>query len=632
MTVDGTTLHLLRPWCLLAMPLWWILCFYCYRRQASAQGWQRCCDPALLQYLLMDDKTQEHRPGWWWLLAIAGSLLLLALAGPAWQRLKQPVFQQQSAVVVMLDLSRSMDAQDLKPSRLARAKQKLRDVLRAHKEGQMALVVFAGDAHIVTPLTDDTATIEAQLQSLSTDIMPVQGNHPEQAIDKALALLRQAAVGHGELLLIGDDVSADAVHQAAIRVRQQGHALSLLAVGTPAGAPVPLPSGGFLHDRAGKIVVPKLDIKSFSAVAAAGGGLFRQLRLDDGDIQALQQQWQQHTTLDHHLKAQQRMHDQWREDGPWLILLLLPVVALAFRRGWLYGLWLLLATVQPPDAQAATWQDWFRNADQQGMQLMQQDRYAEAAARFKDREWKATAAYRAGHYAEAARLLQGIHTADAHYNRGNALARLGKIQAAIKAYDAALALNPHHEDARYNREQLMQRAEDGRQRTEGRERRTEGRGQKEGDGRQSAEGIGQKAEDGGQKTEDGKRGTGSTGGGRRGQEAEEMRAQARKDQQKQQMTEESGQEATDGKTKEGDKAALATARGKKAAPEQPLQGLPPVPGADAPPSKEALEAAQRYEQFIRRVPDDPGGLLRRKFLYQRQQAPQQPPADGAISW
>ena len=240
--------HWIRPEWLVAIPVVVVVAMLLAKRQLGTGHWRGVVDAALMPHVLSRTASSSGDRRWW-LFSIAGVVAAVALAGPAWQRIDQPVFREDQALVVALDLSRSMDAQDVEPSRLARARLKILSMLERRKSGQTALVVYTANAFTVTPLTDDTETIAALVNSLSTDIMPSRGSYPEVAIRKGQALLEQAEVGYGEVLLITDGGASPAAGKAARDLVDAGFALSVLGVGTREGAPVPRLSGGFVTDN-----------------------------------------------------------------------------------------------------------------------------------------------------------------------------------------------------------------------------------------------------------------------------------------------------------------------------------------------------------------------------------------------
>ncbi|MFT5657895.1 MAG: Ca-activated chloride channel family protein, partial [Gammaproteobacteria bacterium] len=198
--------HFLRPaWLLTLLPLAFVI-WQMLKTQRSSRSWQAVVDPALLPYLLTGEKSVRSRSPMI-LVGTVAALLVISLAGPVWDKLAQPVFKQQSALVIALDLSRSMDANDIKPSRLTRARHKIADILTKLKEGQTALVVYAADAFSVVPLTDDGATINALLPGLTTDMMPVQGSRADQALIQAYALFENTGLVRGDMLLVSDGLN-----------------------------------------------------------------------------------------------------------------------------------------------------------------------------------------------------------------------------------------------------------------------------------------------------------------------------------------------------------------------------------------------------------------------------------------
>jgi Ca-activated chloride channel family protein len=439
--------HFLRPEWFLALPVALGLLWLLWNRQLRSCSWQEICDPVLLPHLLLG--RSQRRANWPLWLMLTGLLLsLTALAGPTWKKQPQPLLRQQSALVILLDLSRSMNAGDLKPSRLERARLKIKDILHQRREGQTALVAFAGDAFVVTPLTDDTHTIELLLNSLDPELMPVQGSHPTRAMDLGAELLQHAGLEKGILLLVTDEDRPQAAETAAHELTQQGIELEILGVGTPEGAPIPLANGGFFKDARGNMVLPQLDETALRQLAAAGGGRYRRLSTDDSDFHYLLAAIDNHR-LDQSKQETSRLGDRWQEAGIWLLLPLALLAASAFRRGWLaiFALLLLL----PPSAEALEWQDLWQRPDQQAHNAFESGDYEAAANRFENQRWKSSALYRSGDYDAALKVQPEAHSADDWYNRGNIMARSGKLPEALKAYDQALKLNPDDEDTKTNR-------------------------------------------------------------------------------------------------------------------------------------------------------------------------------------
>ena len=576
--------HWLRPAWLLAIPLVLLLAMVFARGRLSSDSWRNVIDPALMPYVLSRTPGRgiDHR---WWLFALGGVLAVLALAGPAWQRIEQPVFRAEQALVVALDLSRSMDAEDISPSRVARARLKILDILARRRSGQTALVVYSSNAFTVTPLTTDTDTVAALVNSLSTDIMPSRGSNPAVAIQKSRQLLDQAGVGYGEVLLITDGSSSAAAEKVARDLKSAGYSLSVLGVGTREGAPIPRASGGFVTDNRGKIAVPRLEESSLRALATAGGGRFAVLSADNRDLDVLLSGEVTAASS----SAESLATDQWREEGPWLLLLLLPIAALAFRRGW--ALLLLLFVVPlPRPAEAAIWDDLWQNRNQQAQKQLEAGNAEDAAALFEHPEWRAVARYRAQDYAGSAAEFAERGDPRSLYNLGNAMAMQGELDAAIDAYEQVLEMQPDNEDAAYNLELIKNFKDQQQEQQEGQGDQQPGENQ-EGEGEQS-DSESQPGEEGSE---------GSSGSEN---QSEQSDASQRGD-------EEMSDEDLKALQQELQRAAEEAQTGEK--PEQ-------LSAAELAELRQQQEQEQAMEQWLRRIPDDPGGLLRRKFRHQYQRS------------
>ncbi|MFN2166692.1 MAG: vWA domain-containing protein, partial [Anaerolineae bacterium] len=456
-------LHFLRPlWFLALVPIVMLLALL-WRRHARDQAWRALVDAHLLPHLLVGaDGAPRRLPltllGLGWLLAVT------ALAGPVWERLPQPVFSAAAERVVLLDLSPSMNAADIRPSRLARARFELLDLLRATKEGQVALIAFGPEPFLVSPLTADAQTIAAQVPRLATDLIPVPGpRRTDRALEMAGELLSQAGAVGGDVILITDAIdddppgekSADSPAVAAARgLAASGVRVSVLGIGTLQGAPVPRAKGGFSDDPSGAIRFARLDPKGLEAVAAAGRG--RYVALDAGDRDTLALVDESALQPGKVVEQEGLATDQWREEGPWLLLALLPMAALGFRRGWLLPIVALVVVLPPEPGWALGWGDLWQRRDQQAAQALAAGDHESAANHFEDPAWRAAARYRTGDYKGALDALANLSGPEADYNRGNALARLGRLDEAVAAYERTLKQVPDHGDAKANLDLIRQ--------------------------------------------------------------------------------------------------------------------------------------------------------------------------------
>lgn len=602
------TFHLLRPWWLLALvPALW-LALVLWRRRGSAAGWRRAIPAELLEHLL--DRGAERGSRWPWLALLAGwTLAVLALAGPTWEKLPQPVLQQRDALVIVLDLSLSMRAEDIKPSRLLRARYKILDILEQRKEGLTGLVAYAGDAHVVAPLTDDSATVANLVPALSPEMMPLYGSDPVAAVRLALQLLDNAGSQRGRVLLVSDGIDdADAAEIAAL-IRKGDRQLSVLGVGTAQGAPIPL-DGGFLKRKDGGIVIPTLSRAQFEALAQRSGGRYSEVRLDDADLTVLLPKALQDRS---DVREVEREFDQWRERGPWLAMLLLPLAALGFRRGWLLTLSLLVLLPLSPGAEALEWNDLWRRPDQQAADALAAGDAATAAAKFRDPAWRGSAQYRAGDYTAAAQSFGGLDSADADYNRGNALARSGKLQEAIAAYDEALAQNPALEDAAANKallEQLLQQQQNAG---------GQGQNQQQNQGQNQQQGQNQSGQDGqqNQQSNDAAQNGESSGEGQPQGQPEDNPGEPGGDQARQNTDQRDASREQAGENQTGDDDKTAESAQRQRAQREAGDAKTEAAAGEQTDAEQRRE--QATEQWLRQIPDDPSGLLRRKFEYEHRQ-------------
>lgn len=326
--------HFIRPWWFLAfLPLVWVL-FRFYKNTQKESQWREEVDPALLPHLL-DGEASSLTVGLFVAIGLLWLLAVIALAGPSWERLLTPVYKGLQERVLVVDLSRSMNATDVKPSRLDRVRQKLNDVLDLSEDTQTALIVYSAVPYVVSPLTDDVQTIRSMLPSINTEIVPAQGSRTALALIKATELLQGSGSKGGSIWLFTDSELDDgAIVQSGV-IAESGYRLSVMGVGSQQGAPIPRREGGFLKDNSGNIVVVKLKSAPLKELARIGDGVFTTVTNSDQDIKRMLDGDARVVDSDIEASDQKRQAEVWLERGPWIILLLVPLASLVFRRGWL---------------------------------------------------------------------------------------------------------------------------------------------------------------------------------------------------------------------------------------------------------------------------------------------------------
>jgi Ca-activated chloride channel family protein len=571
-----------------------LLMLLLWRARGRRGGWSDVIAPELLAHLV-GERTGPRSTNLLPLIFIGWILAALAASGPSWQKIPQPIHQKQDALVLALDLSYSMKSGDTAPSRLDRARQKLLDLLEQRREGQTGLIAYAGDAHIVTPLTDDTPTIANLLPALHPDMMPMAGSDPAAAVAQAVELLHSAGIRQGKILLVTDGV-ADRDRKGIVKaLKGTGIHLGIMGVGTATGAPIPLPRGGFLKDQAGTIVMPSLDEKNLRSLAAASGGRYMRLQIDDSDLDYLLTE----TTLpDGELTlALDRTADTWDDQGYWFVLFLLPLVLGLFRRGWVLCLLPLLLVGQPQPAHAQSWNDLWLTPDQQGRRALQQGDDEAAAALFENQDWAGTAAYRGGDYDAATEHFSGNDSADGWYNRGNALARSGELDDAIAAYKESLALQSDQADASENLALLeqMREQQEQQEQEQDQEQKNEDQDQQQEQDQEQQQGDQQQSDQESERDKD------------QQQQQDENREQQQRD------------------SESGDQEQQSDPEQQQSEPQQdePGEGEQAQEAEATLADPQEQERDQAMEQWLRRVPDDPSGLLREKFRYESRQRQEQ---------
>lgn len=596
--IDG--LHFLRPYWLLLLPLAGLLLWLIIYRQRRTSTWRSLCDPQLLQAQLQGGSETRY----WLPYAILGSawtLAIVALAGPAWQQQEVPVYNRLDSRVILFDLSRSMDSNDLLPSRLTRARYKLNDLVNGAGARQQSLVVFAGDSFVVSPFTDDRDTLVNLIPALTTDTVPVQGSRADKALNMAMELINNAGVHQVQIVLITDGVDSRSM-QIARQLAERGHKIDVIGAGTTAGAPVALTGGGLLKDSDGNIVVPGMDPRALRELAANGNGRYFDLAADGSDVEWLNRR-------EPGIPASGRDDVEgavtgssgtlrWLDNGIWLLLPLALLASFGFRRGAL--LVVILGISMPgQEAMAFGWADLWQRADQQAYQALQNDQ-PDAVPGQSPPQWRGAAAYRQQDFAAAGELFAEGSDADSTFNKGNALAYSGQLEQAVAAYQQALELDPEMEDARQNLELVKSLL----------------------DQQQPRESTGQSPQQG--ENSDQQADT------QPGQSWQDESEQSQGEQQNRPGELDNGVDNKDNNQVDNRDLEKQNEDNGNAANTEPGSGTPSPRKQGQPEESQSAgntesgpmsEDQQSLQQWLKQVPDDPGGLLRRKFRYQYSRRP-----------
>ena len=577
-----TEFHFLRAGWILLIPISILLIFFFKRRMLTIGNWEKLIDKRLLPYVMSRRQLSDNQYKWW-LISLISVLSIIALAGPTWERIEQPSFRTDQSLVIALDLSRSMNAQDITPNRLTRAKLKILDILERRQGAQVALIVYSANAFTVTPLTSDTDTIIALINSIDTSIMPSRGSYPALAIDKGLQLLNQASVSNGEIILVTDGGITSDSFSSAQKLRDEGYRLSALGIGSMNGAPIPKETGGFITDSTGQITISRLEVDDLKDLVEIGGGSYTSITSNDQDIDTLLSEvYSAVRESDDSVTT-----DQWKEFGPWLLLIVVPFGSLLFRKGWVF---IFLLTIMPIDnsVYALDWNDLWKTRDQQAKEAMESGDYDKAIELFEDSEWLSAAHYKAGNYRQSANGYNNNSNIDHLYNHANSLAKIGQFEEAIENYEKVIAEEPNAEDALYNLNLLKNLLSENQSSEENND---DGQSSEEAStGEQSQQQNGDESEQ-----------SDNEGNSKTGDSDDESDANPN-----QKLSNEEDIEAIE---KELERAAEENSNQESQQEDNNESGIE---------GRMAQEQQQAMEQWLRRIPDDPGGLLRRKFRYQYQ--------------
>lgn len=553
--------HFIRPWwlmLLLAVPL---LLLLQNRFAQRANNWHKVIEEPLFNALVGANASTFVR-----VTTITTPLALIcamfALAGPTYEKLPQPVETKDDPLVIVLDLSLSMTSEDLQPSRTERAKFKINDILQAREEGLTALVVYAGDAYIVTPLTTDDQNILNLLPTLDPTIMPVKGSNATAALELAIQQFDSFEIPYGEILFITDGISNFSGLRDTVDSR---FPISILGVGTRGGTDA---RGRELH----------LNEDLLSDFARVTGGRYRTISRSDDDIDFLLAGSGPETTK----LLEDQTFDAWHDLGYLLILPCAFLVALSMRRG---GIAIVLAVVTV-HIEAGWLDDLWIPRDRQGYAAHEEGNFKEAGELFKDPSWQGVANYRNGEFETAQGLFAQDESLSAIYNQGNALAWQGKLSEAIAAYDAVLTTDPDHVDALHNKQTLEKLIQDLQN-------------------QQSSESDSKE----GDESEDSQQNQGNSSQDQQSQSSDSQSQPSEQQEQNQQQSESDDSQQAEEEESADAQQQEQSEQEEQSAQEQELAAALP----EEMESSEERELREIQEAWLRRIPDDPGGLLRRKF-------------------
>ncbi|MBA2728196.1 MAG: VWA domain-containing protein [Parachlamydiaceae bacterium] len=452
--MDLNDFHFTHPlWflCAVAIPLVWIVYYLFSGKRNRFSSLEKHIDAHLLPYLLINSSAKK-KSFWKALLlwSIVWTFLTLALAGPRWSFREMETFSQDQSLVILLDLSESMNATDVKPSRLIRAKQKMEDLLKISKSVKIGLIAFAADSHMIAPLTDDLETIRHLLSSLDTELVYIQGSRLAPALDMAATMLDAEPGDNKALLVISDGGFEDSsAIITAKNLAAKGIVINSMGIGTVEGTH--MYNGKKSSNINGSPFVTKLETERLKEISHVGNGRYLDGHYSDREVVMILDDLSK--KADNQLKIGKK-NQFWDEHFYLLILPILPITLWWYRRGSLFAtIFVVFTSLQ---LHGGTANDYFMNSEQLGKQAFDEGNYESSIDAFQDPYRKGVACYKAKKFAEAEKMFLQSNRSDVatqtNYNLGNAQAQQQKYKEAIATYKKILKSCPEHIKAKENLE------------------------------------------------------------------------------------------------------------------------------------------------------------------------------------
>lgn len=588
---EASFLRPLALWLLLLLPLVYI--GFQRRSGFGRNPWRSLVDKQLMPTLFPQTAAASPgnlRPRLHTVLACLGWVLfVLALSGPSLHSAEVPTVTPRAEAVVVVGLPESILAQDLTPDRLTRSRIAIEEWLTARSGDEIGLIAFAGSAYRVSPLTRDTRTLKHLLHSLQPDVMPRPGNDLGAGIEAAVALF-SSGPGARTLLLVTDGNIPPATAKTLAALVRQGYRIQVMGVGTPGGAPIPLANGRFAMQRDGQLQLATTNLQQQKQAVSKIGGQWVDVR----DYNA--SRWQDAPAgLMPRERDNEHRSSVPQDDGVWLLLPLMLLLAAAFRRG---ALWLLLAAclplTHPGAAIAAEVPDWLLNTEQRTVRAWQRAPGPDTAQAIPNDQWRGVAEFSGGDYAAAEQSFAAGTSINDRYNQALALAYQDRIDDAIAGFREVLEEQPEFAAARKNLELLEQLRQ---QQQESEQQDGEGESSDESDSEENdssegneSEASGEQSQDKGQPSEDEQQGSSS--------DSQPADAEATADDGQPQDPQ--GEEAED------------NAEGAPQPDTEEQSAEAESTSLTANPSEQE-EAERTLRQWLRRVDSDPARLLRERF-------------------
>ena len=300
-----------------------LLVFYVYTRRLRRKALKRYGNPELLAELMPEVSSKRHHLKFW-LLFGAIAMVIIVMAGPQFGSKLETVKRQGVEIMVCLDVSNSMLAEDVQPNRLAKAKQMLSRLTDDFTNDKLGLIVFAGDAFTQLPITSDYVSAKMFLSSINPSMVSTQGTAIGAAINLAMRSFTPSETSDKAIILITDGENhEDNAVEAAAAAAEKGIHVNIIGMGDPKGSPIPIDeNSNYMKDREGNVVITKLNEQMCQEIAAAGHGIYARADNTNSALRALQKEIEKmnKSELDNKVYSE---YDERFQTFAWMALILL---------------------------------------------------------------------------------------------------------------------------------------------------------------------------------------------------------------------------------------------------------------------------------------------------------------------
>lgn len=437
---------------LFIIPAVWAIFIFFYQKKSVSYQLEKFIDPHLLPHLLVTQKIHKKKSSFKALLlwSAVWICLTVALAGPRWNLREIETFSKDQSLVVLLDLSESMNATDIKPSRLGKAKQKIEDLIQLSKGVKMGLIAFAADPHMIAPLTDDKETIRHLLPALGTDLVYVQGSRLASALEMASQMLDVEPGSNKALLIVSDGGFEDqsAISSAKL-LAEKGVSIHVMGIGSMEGSLLKDANGNVVK-KSSVPILSKLEKQKLKELSEVGKGYYLEGHYSDNDEALILKELENRASSQEKIGKKNKI---WDERFYYFLLPVLPILLFWFRKEacFCFAFSLFFFPLE-----AKNLSDYLKNSEELAKEAFDAGDYESAIHQFKDPYRKGVSYYKSGKFEEAEKMFLTSSQTDTSlkslYNLGNSFALQKKLKEAVDAYEKVLQKWPDYAPAKDNLE------------------------------------------------------------------------------------------------------------------------------------------------------------------------------------